>query len=257
MQDTPSSLQNESKAQAIQMPVLPRQERYRQAYRRRKPSWHDCWEVYRDVIDGYVREDARVLDIGCGHGDVLRDIYARTPYTYGVDPDADALKLNTIICHTRVGTADSLPFEDNFFDLAVSAFVLEHLADPISSFREIHRVLKPGGKVVFLTPNTWNYNVWIIRAIPNRFHDFLTRRLYRRQEHDTFPVRYRVNSARRVDHILLPLGFREVRLIFNGDPSYISFNQPLFNFACLLEALLDRPALQRARVHMIGIYEKK
>ena len=236
--------------------AMTRQEYYQQAYRRRKPSWQDCWEIYRGVINGYINEDTRVLDIGCGHGDVLRDIYARTPHTYGVDPDADALKLNTIIQHTAVGTAEALPFEDNFFDLAVSAFVLEHIDDPLSSFREIHRVLKPGGKVIFLTPNTWNYTVWIIRAIPNRFHDFLTRRLYRRQEHDTFPVRYRVNSARRVDRTLLPLGFRKVQLIFNGDPSYISFNQPLFKFACLLEAILDRPALQRARVHLIGIYEK-
>lgn len=256
MQDIPPALQDKSKEQTIQPQAMTRQEFYRQAYRRRKPSWRDCWEVYRGVIDGYVREDTRVLDIGCGHGDVLRDIYARTPHTYGVDPDADALKLNTIIRHTQVCTAESLPFEDNFFDLAVSAFVLEHLADPVSSFREIHRVLKPGGKAVFLTPNTWNYNVWIIRAIPNRFHDFLTRRLYRRQQHDTFPVRYRVNSARRVDRTLLPLGFHNVQLIFNGDPTYISFNQPLFKFACLLEALLDRPALQCARVHLIGIYEK-
>ncbi len=236
--------------------AMTRQEYYQQAYRRRKPSWQDSLAVYRDVIDNYTDEDTRILDIGCGHGDFLRDVYARTPHTYGVDPDADALKLNTIIKHTAVGTAESLPFADNFFDLAVSAFVLEHLDHPIPGFREIYRVLKPGGKVIFLTPNTYNYNVWIIRAIPNRFHDFLTRRLYHRQEHDTYPVRYRANSARRIDRTLLPLGYRKVQMIFNGDPSYISLNQPLFRFACLLEAVLDRPALQCARVHLIGIYQK-
>jgi len=141
-------------------------------------------------------------------------------------------------------------------DLVVLAWVLEHLDSPEKAFREIYRVLKPGSSVIFLTPNTWNYNVWIIRMIPNRFHDFFTRKLYNRQEHDTYRVRYKINSANKIDRILLPLGFKKTQLIFNGDPSYISFNTPLFKFACLLENLLDWKWLNLAKVHLIGIYQK-
>jgi ubiquinone/menaquinone biosynthesis C-methylase UbiE len=239
-----------------QVRPLTRQERYRREYERVKKGWNESLDIYKDVIDANVHEHTAILDIGCGHGDFLRDIYARTEHTYGIDPDAQALKLNTVISHTIVGSAYSLPFADNFFDVIVSAWVLEHLDQPETAFREIYRVLKPGGVVIFLTPNTWNYNVWLIRAIPNRFHDFLTRRLYNRQEHDTYPVRYKVNSIRRIEHILRPIGFRQARLIFNGDPSYISFNNLLFKFACLLETILDLKPLQCMRVHLIGVYQK-
>jgi SAM-dependent methyltransferase len=238
------------------MRPLTRQERYRREYERVKPGWKESLDIYWDMIDANVHEDTVVLDIGCGHGDFLRDIYVRTEQTYGVDLDAEALKLNTIIKHTVVGSADLLPFADNFFDVIVSAWVLEHLDHPATAFREIYRVLKPGGVVIFLTPNALNYNVWLIRAIPNRFHDFLTRRLYNRQEHDTYPVRYHINSIRQVERILRPIGFRQARFIFNGDPTYISFNPLLFKCACLLERILDLRPLQCLRVHLIGVYQK-
>ena len=233
-----------------------KQEFYRQEYRRLRPGWKDSLTLYREVIDQCTHADTYILDIGCGHADFLTSIYAKTEHTYGIDPDANALSKNTTIRNTFVGTADSLPFEDNFFDLVVLAWVLEHLDSPEKAFREIYRVLKPGGSVIFLTPNTWNYNVWIIRLIPNRFHDFFTRKLYNRQEHDTYRVRYKINSANKIDRTLLPIGFKKTQLIFNGDPSYISFNTPLFKFACLLENLLDCKWFTLAKVHLIGIYQK-
>lgn len=233
-----------------------RQEWYRRAYQQRVPGWKDSLARYCEVIDIYVQSDTHVLDIGCGHADFLAPVYARTPHTYGIDPDAEALKKNTTIKHTVVGTAHHLPFADNSFDLVVTAWVFEHLEQPKQACQEIYRVLKPGGRLIFLTPNSWNYNVWMIRLIPHRFHDFFTRRLYQRQEHDTYRVRYQINSPRQIAKILLPIGFKKERLLLNGDPSYISFNQPLFKMACLLERLLDTKLLRCARVHLIGVYQK-
>lgn len=233
-----------------------RQESYRAAYRQLQPTWQDSVSLYRDLIDQRVTATTRVLDVGCGHGDLLRDIYARTPDSYGLEPDLLALRKNTIIRHVVNGMADQLPFADGFFDLVVAAWVLEHLAQPRQAFGEICRVLKPGGQVIFLTPNAWNYNVWLIRAVPNVLHGGLVQWLYQRQAEDTYPVRYRINTPRQLERTLMPLGFRRHRLIMNGDPSYISFNEPLFRFACAIERLLDQPRLQAARVHLIGVYEK-
>ncbi len=237
-------------------PSIPRQELYRQQYRRVNGHWEDSLHLYRDLIDHSTQKDTCILDIGCGHGDFLGSVYARTPHTYGIDPDEQALKKNSIIRNTVLGAADALPFPANFFDLVVSAWVLEHLDNPERVFQEIYRTLKPGGKVIFLTPNSWNYIVWIIRLIPHCFHDFLTRKLYHRQEGDTYLVRYKINSLRTIDRTLLPLGFKKSQVILNGDPSYISFNKLLFTFACSLENLLDKSFLHIAKVHIIGVYQK-
>jgi SAM-dependent methyltransferase len=135
-------------------------------------------------------------------------------------------------------------------------WVLEHVRQPAAFLAELWRVLAPGGQVVFLTPNVWNYNVWLIRAVPNRLHPILTQRLYDRQEHDTYPVAYRINSVKRLASQFAAAGFVQEALIANGDPSYISFTPWLFRVACWIEAVLDRPRLHWARVHLIGVYRK-
>lgn len=233
-----------------------KQEFYRQKYQKLKPSWKDSLMFYKEIIDQNVHQNTRILDIGCGHADFLETIYIKTPNTYGIDPDKNAIEKNTIIRNKVVGFADNLPFKDNFFDLVVSAWVLEHLKNPKKAFKEIYRILKPGGKVIFLTPNVWNYNVWMIRIVPDRFHDFFTRKLYDRQENDTYPKQYKINSIKKIDKTLLPIGFKKFQLILNSDPSYISFNKPFFKFACLLEKLMDAKFLNFAKVHLIGVYQK-
>jgi len=233
-----------------------KQEHYRQEYRCLKPKWLDSLNLYRNIIDSYTTSKTKILDVGCGHGDFLKSVHDKTIHSYGLDPDKDALVKNTFIKNKKVGVVEKLPFESNFFDLVVSAWVLEHLPDPQKAFQEIFRVLKPGGKVVFLTPNVWNYNVWIIRLIPEKFHDFLTKKLYDRQEHDTYSKYYRINSVKKIAETLESIGFKKSQLILNGDPSYISFNNILFRFACLLEKIMDWRPLRFTKVHIIGVYEK-
>lgn len=233
-----------------------KQEFYRQEYRRLKTKWQDSFHLYQDIINSCTNSDTKILDIGCGHGDFLKPVHHKTIHSYGIDPDKEALNKNTFIKNKTVGAAENMSFESNYFDLVVSAWVLEHLPDPKKAFQEIFRILKPGGKVVFLTPNVWNYNIWIIRLIPEKFHDFFTRRLYNRQEHDTYPKQYKINSVKKIAKTLEPIGFKKSQLILNGDPTYISFNTLLFKFACLLERILDLKWLHFTKVHLIGIYEK-
>ena len=96
-----------------------RQEFYRQEYRRSKLEWQDSLSLYRELIDQNTQKDTRILDIGCGHGDFVKSVYIKTPHTYGIDPDEQALSKNAIIRNKVVGTTDYLPFSNNFFDLVV------------------------------------------------------------------------------------------------------------------------------------------
>jgi len=231
-----------------------RQVRARDEYRRRNPSWVDSVTRYRDLIGSIAHPGARILDLGCGRNGLHGDDLACVPETtvIGVDPDPDALAGNTVVSHRVVGSGEDLPFAAGSFDIVASAWVLEHLDHPGLVFSEVRRVLANGGRFVFVTPNAWNYNAWMIRAVPHRWHAVLTRRLYGRGEGDAYPVRYRANSSAQLHRLLNAAGFERTRLMYNGDPSYIAFNRALLETSFGIERLLATPQLEGARVHILG-----
>lgn len=233
------------------------QETYRKRYKTLNPKWLESTEIYREMVEDVVDKNSKILDIGCGHSNLLEKAYTKAHSAYGIDPENDAVDRNPYIKEIRTEYVENLSFEDNFFDVVVSAWVFEHLPDPQKALSEIHRVLKPGGVAIFLTPNILNYNVWIIRLIPERFHDYLTKKLYGRQENDTFPKKYKINSIKRIRKLFKDSNFKEEEIITNGDPSYISFNNFTFKIAILLEKILNMNIFKKFRVHIIGKFSKE
>ena len=229
---------------------------YVQEYSRLNPEWRNSVVIYRNIVRELTTPETYILDIGCGHIDNMKSVFDKTPHVYGVDPDQSALDKNTLIKNKKVGVVEELPFESNFFDLVVLQWVLEHLDNPEKAFQEIYRVLKPGGKVVFLTPNIWNYTIFIIRLIPNRLHGLMNRKFYGKPEEDTYPTRYRINSVKKIAKTLEPMGFKKSQIIFNGDPYYLSINRPLFALACFIEKILDLKPFKSGKIYLIGEYEK-
>ena len=100
-----------------------------------------------------------LLDLGCGAGE--NSVYfARkgafcTATDYSPGMVEKALKLaaaNGVQIEGRTMNAMELDFPENTFDIVYAANLLHHLPDPKGALREIHRVLKPGGKVCFWDP---------------------------------------------------------------------------------------------------------
>jgi ubiquinone/menaquinone biosynthesis C-methylase UbiE len=100
-----------------------------------------------------------ITDIGCGPGYLLQSVSKEFPENklVGVDISKEMVekaKANFASMgyseriEFRQGVADSLPFEDDTQDFIVSTFSLHHWADPEVSFKEIYRVLKPGGQML-------------------------------------------------------------------------------------------------------------
>lgn len=99
----------------------------------------------------------RVLDVGCGTGTFLVRLERQHPDVdaVGLDPDPKALaRARTKARRAGVdlqldqGFADAMPYDDATFDRVFSSFVIHHLdpADRVNAFREIRRVLEPGGR---------------------------------------------------------------------------------------------------------------
>ncbi|MDE3075241.1 MAG: ubiquinone/menaquinone biosynthesis methyltransferase [Chloroflexota bacterium] len=94
-----------------------------------------------------------VLDLGCGSGTLSAKLGGHVRVV-GVDVSPAMLALAKQRLNGRaqlvLGSAFSLPFRDESFAGAVSGFVLRNLDDLDGAFRELARVLKPGGRVALL-----------------------------------------------------------------------------------------------------------
>jgi len=229
---------------------LERQEAYRRRYAGMHPGWRPSSHVYQDLVAARLRPGARVLDLGCGRGGVMERLHPQTGFVAGLDPDLTSLREHrtsalSLIC----GPAEALPYTHGFFDLVCCSWVLEHVQDPSRALAEVARVLTPGGRFVFLTPNARHPLLILNRAL-GWTKGRLVGRFYDRAEADTFPALYRANTAAQIERLARVAGLDRVSLRFIGDPTYLAFSDPLFRLSCLLERILPR----RMRVHLVGEY---
>ena len=237
------------------MPAGSVQGELRRRYRRMRPGWQPAATLFREMVRSAAPVSGRVLDVGAGRKDFPLDD-APGLQLFGVDPDATAIAHHDTLSLRAAARGERLPFQDGSFDLICSAWVLEHVDAPRAFVREIARVLRPGGRFAFVTPNGRNPVTWVIRAIPNRLHPSIMRRVQHRDVKDTYPVRYRINTPRTVDRIMGEAGLVREQLVLNGDPTYLALGARSFRAWAALERVFDLPGLSGARVHLIGLYRK-
>jgi SAM-dependent methyltransferase len=102
-----------------------------------------------------LRDNSRVLDVGCGTGRWLRRYLKRNLIPVGVDATRGMLQLaaaSGLECQLVVGCAQNLPFGDGIFDLVSAVTVIQHIppADQGDALKEMVRVLQPGGHLLLL-----------------------------------------------------------------------------------------------------------
>ncbi len=128
-------------------------------FRRRRELVHDALRA---------APGERVLDVGCGPGFYVAELLERVGpdgSVVGVDASAQMLGLAARRCqgHENVALheaqATSLPVDDASFDAALSVQVLEYVLDTGAALAEIHRALRPGGRVV-LWDVDWSTVSW-------------------------------------------------------------------------------------------------
>ena len=189
-----------------------------------------------------------VLDVGCGPTRGCdREAPGQQMYIVGIDTDP-AVSGNPFCNDKVVADVSKLPFEDASFDLIHCRWVIEHLEDPPRAFDEFARVLKPGGKLLALTPNIFHYATIGARLTPYCFHQW-----WRREGERPFPTYYRANSLRVLHRLCRDAGLYIQRLqLIEGPPHYLVRYLPAFLCGVLYERIVNStPVLSQIRQRIL------
>jgi len=114
-----------------------------------------------NLISKLIKKESRILDIGCAMGGFL-DYIASQGFInlYGIDMCEEYIQIAQLkpYINFKIGCAEKIPFESNFFDVVILDQVLEHLHNPRKVLKEIRRVLAKNGILCIGVPNALQYN---------------------------------------------------------------------------------------------------
>lgn len=198
------------------------------------------YRIFEDEVGRALRPDSVLLDAGCGRTvPVLRKFVGRVSRLIGVElVEFTDVPKGIETFQTNLA---SIPIPNATVDVIMSRSVFEHLDDPAAVYAEFSRILKPGGCLIFLTANMWDYGTLVARLIPNRFHPAIVARVEGRDEEDTFPVRYRTNTRGAVAGLATGAGLEIAKFQYLGQyPNYLMFNSALFLLGTAYDKLVSR-----------------
>lgn len=219
------------------------------------------YAIFEDMVLQQLKPHFTILDIGCGRtAPNLRQMQGKAARLIGIElveftPETKALPGLELYNNDM---ADLKDIADASIDLAYCRSVMEHVDQPLECYREMRRVLKPGGKFVFLTANIWDYASIIAMLIPNALHPLIVNRTEGREMEDTFPTRYRTNSRRKIARLCEESGLVIEHFEYPGQyPNYFMFNRYAFLLGAKYELFLRKhPSLHWLRGWILAVAAK-
>lgn len=192
-----------------------------EAKRLERQARQSAYSVEEELPD--LAADGRVLDAGCGTGVVARHacrhLRGRNMSIDACDRSEQRLEQARALSSEHpfdrisyfAGDVTHLPCENEYYDLVLNRFVLEHLVAPRAAVREFYRVLKPGGEVRIIDADGVLFNLFTTDERLNGYLDVLRRDL----TIDMF-------VGRKIPNMLVKAGFEEVSwridvMRFSGD----------------------------------------
>jgi SAM-dependent methyltransferase len=228
-------------------------------YYRSKPGYLGGTEEFHHLCAKNLAGGTRILEIGAGPANPTTAFLAALGPVTGVDV-SDELRGNRFLCESYVCSDGALPLATESFDLCVSNYVLEHVADPVIHFREIFRVLKPGAAYCFRTPNRLHYVTIASSVLPHSVHLGLANKLraLEEQSHAPWPTRYRANGRRRLRLLARQTGFLPEQMeMVEKEPSYGAVHWLLFYPMMAYERFVNSTErLDFLRANIFGVFRK-
>jgi 2-polyprenyl-3-methyl-5-hydroxy-6-metoxy-1,4-benzoquinol methylase len=160
--------------------------------------------------------NGQLLDIGCGNGQALQSMADLGWQVKGVDFDPKAVQIaQKKGLEVRLGKVADQDYPSDLFDAITMSHVIEHVYDPLSLLSECRRILKPGGHLVVVTPNSgsWGHQRfranWMHLDPPRHLHVFNEQSLSRLMENASFRVVSRCTTIRGTDGLFV--GSRSIK----------------------------------------------
>jgi ubiquinone/menaquinone biosynthesis C-methylase UbiE len=164
------------------------------------------------IVNNLVESGDRILDLGAGTGFLTVKMAPKAASVVAMDLNRDMLsrarknalkeRVTGKVAY-NIGNAVQLPFADGSFSLVTSAFMEVYLTVPekVQMLREIHRVLKPGGRLIFMTGNGELSGRYIKRV---QWETILSETSFGETEFTDLYDVLRVIHARKRERLLLP-----------------------------------------------------
>jgi len=222
-------------------------------------NYEDRWDdiLFRQEVESLISPSYHLMDLGAGSGNnPYMNFRGKVAKVVGVDPHP-SIAQNPFLDDARIERGGVIPSDDNMFDIVIAANTLEHLHDPERVFKEVNRVLKPGGIFLVKTPNKYHYVPLLSRLTPFSFHRFYNK-LRGLNEDDVFPTRYRANDPNTLYHLARASGLEVISLnLFEGRPEYLRLFWPSYLCGLLFERLVNSfELLRRFRLVIIAQFRK-
>lgn len=223
-------------------------------------------DFYRRFLLAEVTSETEWLDLGAGW-QLLREwlpngpadqaeLSKRVRRLVGIDAVASDVARNPYLHSKVVGDIHSLPFSGGSFNFVTAQMVIEHLESPPLLLREVRRVLRPGGKFVFLTPNYLNYQIFAAAQFSDSLKKRIVHYLEGRAEDDVFETHYRMNTPRRVRQFAQETGFSVDAIhMLHADWEFRRV-PPLHWIERLLFLALDTKPLEGFRTDMLAVLSR-
>jgi SAM-dependent methyltransferase len=224
-----------------------------------KPDFRNGTEQFHSLCNVHFWRTGPLLEIGAGSSNPTSNFLSTLAPVTGLDVSQE-VHANSALAEARVFDGHEFPFPDSSFDGCVSNYVLEHIENPRDHFREVARILRPGGAYVFRTPNRWHYVTLASRLLPHAVHVSTANHLRKLDDgaHEPWPTFYRANSRAQLSRLAgaTSLEVHELRFI-ETEPSYGAMHPALFYPMMAYERAVNSiPALEPLRANILGALYK-
>lgn len=124
-------------------------------------------------INKYIKKEDKILEIGCGSGNILKLINSKNIYGLDISPKMiEFCKKIISNGNFKIGDAENLPYENNFFDKIIISEILYYLPDLEKAIEEANRVLKKDGFLLITSLNKkYNFVKTLVNLLKIGVHD--------------------------------------------------------------------------------------